>query len=119
MSDHADLDPGGLARLHRLGGADFVREMIDLFLVEAVQRLGEARAGESAHDWRAVGEAAHSIKSSAHNFGASGLARAAGQIEMMAHSGEVERIPALLDDLARLTTLTCDWLRDQRASLPP
>src|SRR6266480_1407803 len=101
MSDFTGIDPQGLARLNKMGGPDFVRKMIDLFLGEIPDRLSAARKGEQAGDFQAISEAAHSIKSSAKNFGADSLAGLAHKIEVMTRSNNSENLSELLRDLER------------------
>ena len=43
MSESSQLDPEAIERLRRLGGDDFTRKMLDLFLSYTEQKLGEAR----------------------------------------------------------------------------
>ncbi|MFH1737784.1 MAG: Hpt domain-containing protein, partial [bacterium] len=57
------------------------------------------RAGETAGDFKAVELAAHSVKSSAANFGAQRLYSLAEQTERLAAEKNRDRIPALLGDL--------------------
>jgi HPt (histidine-containing phosphotransfer) domain-containing protein len=114
MSDITGIDPQGLARLNKMGGADFVCKMIDLFLGEAPERLNAARNGEKAGDLDAVAGAAHSLKSSAQNFGANGLARLAEKIEIQAHSKNCENLGDLLRDLEQAFAAVKVWLEGQR-----
>src|SRR5438067_10294621 len=99
MSDYTDIDPTGLERLNRMGGTAFLRKMIDLFLEEAPDRLTAARKGEQDADLSAVADAAHSLKSSAQNFGASRLSNIAERIELRARANNGENLATLLSDL--------------------
>src|SRR6266853_473375 len=110
MSEIIGIDPQGLIRLNKMGGPDFVRKMIDLFLEEAPGRLRDARNGEKAGDIGAIAAAAHSLKSSAHNFGASSLARTAEKIENLTRSSSCENLGALLDELDRAFATAKTWL---------
>jgi len=117
MSEYNGIDPAGLARLNKIGGAAFVRKMIDLFLEEAPERLTAARRGEEAEDLIAVAEAAHSLKSSAQNFGASGLSRIAGEIELRARANTCENLPALLNEIEGAYKTAKAWLESERDAL--
>src|SRR5947209_5788250 len=97
MNNVSGIDPQGLVRLSKIGGPDFVGQMIDLFLEEAPERLDAAREAEKAGDLGAVADAAHSLKSSARNFGAERLADLAENIEITARSPGGENVSALLD----------------------
>ena len=116
MDDLTGIDPQGLVRLNKIGGPAFVIKMIDLFLEEIPERLSAARKGEQAADLHAVAEAAHSMKSSAYNFGAENLARLAQKIEGMARSNNCENLPELLDDLDQTYAIAKAWLESQRSS---
>ena len=114
MNDFSGIDPAGLARLERMGGRPFVKEMIDLFLEEAPERLAAARHSEQAGDVAAVGEAAHALKSSARNFGATGLANIAEDIEMSVHAGQPGNLSTKLNDLEQAFSAAKSWLESQR-----
>ncbi len=117
MSDYPGIDPTGLERLNRIGGALFVRKMIDLFLKEAPERLTAARRGEQAGDLIAVAEATHSLKSSAQNFGASLLSNIAGRIELSARANNCENLATSLSDLERAYGTARAWLERERDAL--
>ncbi len=90
---------GQLARLEEIGGADFVREMIDLFLQIAPQRLDDARRGAQVGDMDAVARAVHPLKSSAGNLGADAMQELAEHIEQMAVSRCPDAVAALMPRL--------------------
>lgn len=77
------LNPAVLARLRRLG-PDFPGKLIVLFLEHTPGRLDAALAGGKSGDWKAVEDAAHSLKSSAGNLGAGRLYEAAERTELAA-----------------------------------
>jgi HPt (histidine-containing phosphotransfer) domain-containing protein len=116
MSDFTGINPQGLARLNKLGGPAFVIKMIDLFLGEIPERLSAARRGEQAGDLHAVGEAAHAIRSSAHNFGGDNLAFLAQKIEGMTRLNNCENLPELLDNLEQTYAVAKTWLESQRTN---
>src|SRR6185369_5296333 len=70
VSQPSQLDPVALERLRRLGGEEFTRKMIDLFLSYSAQKIGEARRALEAANLDAVAKAAHPVRSSAGNVGA-------------------------------------------------
>jgi HPt (histidine-containing phosphotransfer) domain-containing protein len=117
MNNLDGIDPQGVVRLQKIGGPDFLRKMIDLFLAEAPKRLSAARSGERAGDLKAVADAVHSLKSSAGNFGAERLSRAAGKIELLTRSNSSENLSRLLDDLDLAYGETKAWLEKHRESL--
>jgi HPt (histidine-containing phosphotransfer) domain-containing protein len=117
MNDSTGIDPAGLARLHQIGGAAFVKRMIDLFLEEAPDRLIAARKGEETGDLVAIAEAAHSLKSSAHNFGASRLSRIAAEIESRTRANKSENLSSLLGEFEAAYEAARVWLESQRDAL--
>ncbi|MEO6788807.1 MAG: Hpt domain-containing protein [Chthoniobacteraceae bacterium] len=119
MSDNIGIDPAGLARLDKLGGPSFVKKMIDIFLEEVPGRMAAARTGEQTGDHAAVGEAAHSIKQSAHNFGATSLSLIAEKIDRSVRANNVENLSALVNDLEQAFSTAKSWLEEQRKTLPP
>jgi HPt (histidine-containing phosphotransfer) domain-containing protein len=119
MSDYNGIDPAGLVRLDKIGGPAFVRKMIDLFLAEAPDRLAAARKGEQSGDLNAVADAAHSLKSSSQNFGASRLSRVAGEIESRARANQCENLPAMLGEIEAAYGAAKAWLESQRDALNP
>jgi HPt (histidine-containing phosphotransfer) domain-containing protein len=98
---HADLDRGALDRLIRIGGQEFLVEMIDLFLEHAPERLDAARSALDQGDFPAVYRAAHSLKSTAGNLGARNVQGVAERIETSARAEDAASIGPLLEELAR------------------
>ncbi|HSV78816.1 MAG TPA: response regulator, partial [Ramlibacter sp.] len=63
------------------------REVIALFLADAPARLQAIAAAVAARDAEALGAAAHALKGSAGNVGATALHLAAGELEALAKEG--------------------------------
>ena len=101
MSQAADscLDPAALARLHQLGGAKFVREMITLFLDYAPQRIRDARDAQHAGDLLAIAKAVHPLRSGGGHVGAIHVQDLATRIETLARQDAAGQIPPLLSEL--------------------
>jgi len=95
------LDAGALERLDRIGGREFVLEMIDLFLEHSPQRLASGRAAFEAGELNGVYRAAHSLKSTAANLGARALQSTAERAESRAAAGDTEALGPLLDEMER------------------
>jgi HPt (histidine-containing phosphotransfer) domain-containing protein len=102
VSDDA-LDPSAIERLVRIGGAKLARQMIELFLQHGPDRVALAESGLSLGELRQVEHAAHSIKSSAGNVGATRLQEIATRIEVLLqhpHDDAVlQQVPALVEAL--------------------
>jgi HPt (histidine-containing phosphotransfer) domain-containing protein len=84
MSVTPPIDPAAIAQLREINpddGGEFVRELVGIFLADTPQRIAEIESSLAAADAKTLTRAAHSIKGSAGNFGATALAAAALGIE--------------------------------------
>jgi signal transduction histidine kinase/DNA-binding response OmpR family regulator len=84
----ADLmDFGRLEEFREFDDEDLsmTREVIALFRQDTPTRLEAVAAALAAHDREALATAAHALKGSAGNVGASALHREAGELEALAH----------------------------------
>jgi HPt (histidine-containing phosphotransfer) domain-containing protein len=93
------LDNQALERLRKLGGDRLAGRMIALFLEAAPQRIQAARAGQEAGDFDQVRRAAHSLKSSAGNIGASLVREIADCLEQHAEAERAEPVFRLVNEL--------------------
>lgn len=114
MADETVLNAGALDRLLRIGGQDFLLEMIDLFLDNAPQRLATARAALEGGDHPAIYRAAHSLKSTAGNLGAGALQAVSERVEDRASAGDAEALPPLLAEMDRCYEKVRDRLEAER-----
>ncbi len=100
------LDADRLANLHAAMGEDFP-ELIEVFLQSAGELIAAMRVAAVAGDMQAVYRAAHTLKSSASNAGASELSRLARRLEAEARAEQsrdaMTRIEAIHAEL--------DWVR--------
>ena len=112
----ADHEPGPAAialvdeartRVFREDYPEIVDQLIELFENSTPPLLRELRAGAEAGDADTVRRAAHKLKGSCQNIGASGMAVQAAQVERDAAAR-----PGQLDDLEVAFTATCGALRD-------
>lgn len=101
MGERKVLDGAAITRLDRIGGSEFVVEMIELFLENAPQRLESAREAFESGDIPTLHRSVHSLKSTAANLGAQLLRATAEAAEARAHEEDMDAIAALLDDLER------------------
>jgi CheY-like chemotaxis protein/HPt (histidine-containing phosphotransfer) domain-containing protein len=99
----------GLRALREPGQADPLTELVDLFLIDAPERLHRIQHGWHGGDLKAVQHAAHSLKGSASNLGVQRLARLAAQLEKEAKAGALQQpesqVAALVAELAAVTQL--------------
>lgn len=96
------LEAAAMERLHRLGGDSLVQQMIALFLEHAPTRQAAVRTACDAADANALERAAHTLKSTAGNLGATRLQRTAETVEALAAEGTVDA------DLCRRLVTECD-----------
>lgn len=104
MNGASDWDEQAIARLHRLGGPEFVDKMIDTFLAHTPGRVAALQAGGKSNDLEAVRQAAHSLKSSAANLGARKLRDLCENLEQLAAAKQAESLAALLPELDEVFT---------------
>jgi CheY-like chemotaxis protein/HPt (histidine-containing phosphotransfer) domain-containing protein len=93
------LDHGALEGLRELGGKGFLEELKDLFLEQASVHLESLRRATAEEDALSIERAAHTLKGSCINMGASRMADICIALEHVGHSGELERALVLVERL--------------------
>jgi HPt (histidine-containing phosphotransfer) domain-containing protein len=110
-----EIDPQTFAELQETAGADFVRELVETFLVEAPLMLAELRGALAARSVDRFRRAAHSLKSNSHTFGALALGAAARDLELRAAecvaAADTRPLDALAEDYARVATALAEMSR--------
>lgn len=93
------LDDDVLEALWELGddGPGFALELIELFLVDARERLDAMVVASADGDLEVVGDAAHALKSASANVGALPFAHACKRIEHEARTRSAEAVRLLVD----------------------
>lgn len=114
MADPEVVEDAALDRLLRIGGQEFVLEMIDLFLAHAPERIRSARAALESGDHQTLYRSAHSLKSTSANMGARRLQRLAEQVEGRAAAKDLAPIPPLLEEMAEQFEDVRDRLESER-----
>ena len=107
-------DAAALERLMRFGGGKLLNEMIALFLNAAPERLGAARSAVDAGDVHATEMALHSLKSSAAQLGAMRMHRLSEQGELLARTGTLDGVAALVQGLEDEYPNVKTWLEQSR-----
>ena len=92
----AQLDPQPLAELKALGNPGILGKVIQRYTDHSPQLLRTLREAITADDAKAVQNAAHSLKSSSANVGATELAALSAQLEMMGREQNLDDAPRLL-----------------------
>lgn len=95
------IDPATVTALRELNPDDpgFLRELIDVFLEDVPQRIAELERALAAQDAALFARAAHTIKGSCANFGATPLAQVALTMEKHGKAGALTNGAALLPSL--------------------
>jgi CheY-like chemotaxis protein/HPt (histidine-containing phosphotransfer) domain-containing protein len=111
------LDHAVLAELRQMPASDgvpIVKELINLFLGSAPQRI--AQINQFLEDPQKMAFHAHALKSMSLNLGAKKMVELCQKLEALGHGGNVEGAPGLLQELERTYNLTASELiplRDQ------
>lgn len=100
MRDDEVVESAALERLIRIGGQEFLLEMIELFLEHAPERVRAATEAAGMGDDQGLYRAAHSLKSTAANLGARTLQRVAERVEGRAAARDTAGMTALLEEMA-------------------
>ncbi len=104
MPDEQVIDSQVIATLRELSpesGDEFVRELIEIYLQDTPRRLAEIEQALGKQDAVTLTRAAHTIKGSSSNFGATRLSKVAQEIEMCGKAGD---LPAAAAICGRLKT---------------
>ncbi|MBT5055204.1 MAG: response regulator [Gemmatimonadetes bacterium] len=113
--ESSGLDPSALQELRELAGmdADFSFEgFVTLFMEIAPQTLDAARGALRDMDTAALHRHVHTLRGSAREVGATGLAQRAEVLEHRLKEGIDTDVAADLDELAKLLADTCRQLID-------
>jgi len=112
------IDRTHLERLAARFGAEFLVELIDLFVAQGKERLDAAEQGIATGDADAIVAAAHSLKSSAGNLGAAALGQRAAEIERRGRNGAAADVLApMVATLRDAFTKACAVLEVMRAEI--
>ncbi len=76
--------------LERAGGdREFLKELMEIFLEDVPERLGEIKVAVASRDGEAMARAAHSVKGAAANLSANAVREAAFHIEQAGRDGDL------------------------------
>jgi DNA-binding response OmpR family regulator len=101
-SSFLSLDKHRLAELRDLTGGDLalLSELIDLYLTTTPEMIGEMRRSSEDGDPIALAAAAHKLKGTSGQMGASNLHEICATIETLASAGALEGVDSLLPDVS-------------------
>ena len=111
------IDQGVLASLRELeqdADEDLLGELIELFFEDAPARLHCLRGAMAQADANAFMRAAHSLKGSASNLGARGMAVLCSDLEQRAGSGSLDGVEATVAALEKEFELVRHALEQER-----
>jgi HPt (histidine-containing phosphotransfer) domain-containing protein len=103
MVDHRVLDPTALETLLEIVGGEpaLLRELIDSFLEEAPPLVDTLRQALEQGDAAKLRRAAHTIKSSSNDFGATTLAEFCQELETMGKAGTLDGAAELVTQVEK------------------
>jgi len=98
------------------GNEELVRELLQLFIDTSPDIITDIKEALKKRDANALEFAAHKLKGSSANIGATQVRKISSELEMLGHSGDVE--PALLIslDIDKEFDRTIRWIREYLAS---
>lgn len=105
-----DAERAALERLDRLGGASFTRELAGLYLQQTRERVDAARAAVRVSDASAIAQAAHGIRSSSAQLGATEIVALCDSLEDDADRGDLSRAAEDLSRVADAFEAFAAWL---------
>jgi PAS domain S-box-containing protein len=91
------LEPAALQQLQDLGGAEFIAEVVDVFLADAPTLITSLRNAVEGHDTEELRRAAHTLKSNGATLGAGGFAELCRTVEQHAKDGRLDGVSQLVD----------------------
>ena len=118
------VDPAAFAHLLEITGNDleFIDELIETYLEDAVIQIEAMRGAAAAADPEAMVRPAHSLKSSSANVGAMALAEACRRLEADGRTGRVpdasERVDACEEAFAAARVALAEAWAASQVELP-
>jgi HPt (histidine-containing phosphotransfer) domain-containing protein len=118
MSDVPAIDPQALEDLRALGGGEdaFVQEIVALYLSDSPLRIAELDRSLAAGNAEVFTRAAHSLKGSSANLGATALSAFAARLERCARQEGLAAVAPFLAETKAEFARACAELRRR---LPP
>jgi CheY-like chemotaxis protein len=91
------LDAAALQNLRDLGGAEFLAEVVDVFLADAPALITSLRGSLERKDTEELRRAAHTLKSNGSTLGAAAFAELCRTVEHRAKDGRLDGVSELVD----------------------
>ena len=96
---HELIDRAAYDALSHSMGPDFMPELVEAYLEDTPVQIAALRRALASGEAETFRRAAHSIKSTSKNFGASSLAEQARELEILGREARLEGAGSLLDAL--------------------
>ncbi|MDH3689841.1 MAG: response regulator [Gammaproteobacteria bacterium] len=112
--DQAALN--NIRALQRVGAPDLLAKVIDIYLSDSEDLLDSLREAIESGDAEDLTRAAHTLKSTSANLGASSLMAVCKEIEAIGRKGGTEGAAALFTEVERLHPEVCAQLLKERDS---
>jgi HPt (histidine-containing phosphotransfer) domain-containing protein len=91
------LEAAALQNLRDLGGAEFLAEVVDVFLADAPALITSLRSSLEGQDTEELRRAAHTLKSNGATLGAAAFAELCRTVEQHAKDGRLDGVSQLVD----------------------
>jgi CheY-like chemotaxis protein len=93
------LDAAALENLRELGGAEFIAEVVDVFLADAPALITSLRSSLQRQDTEELRRAAHTLKSNGSTLGAGAFAELCRTVEQHAKDGHLDGVSQSVDQI--------------------
>jgi CheY-like chemotaxis protein len=98
LTDAPPIDASTISVLQQIDDR-LLREVIDIYVSEAPKRIASIRDAISKRDPQLLAAAAHALRSSSGNVGASRVREICAELEKIGRSGEITGAPKLVEEL--------------------
>ncbi len=107
------VDPTILEGLRAFGGMPLLTQLVGLYREQVRIRLAAIDTGLADGDTDAIRQAAHALKGSSGQVGATRLQALCGEVERLASDAALDRIPAVRSAIATAVASVDQWLVDR------
>lgn len=107
------IDANTFNELKQMSGEDFINELIDAFLEDGPNMIHNMQAALQGKDVESFRRNAHSLKTNANTFGATGLGVMAKELESMARENNLD-VGDRIDKLDREFSAVAAELKEMR-----
>lgn len=106
-----------LRELQEEGEPDIISELVQLFVEDTPPQLAALREAVDASDAQSVERIAHTLKGSCGNMGAVRMAKLCEELQGVGASGNLARVPELLDQLEAEFELVSKLLKAEQSGV--